>query len=145
MTELTQQITSWKYERLRQIAEDKPELINEKEGEWFPLDWALRASNYVAYTFLLRNGAHGSYPILDSRELLVRYVEQLCNEYFSAGWLSGIESSIWEQLFAHRRVFFVGQEPAHGLSEGEKEDLRYLLRQCNIASREQFVELGSES
>ena len=92
----------------------------------------------------MRNDAHGSYPILDSRKLLVRYVEQLCNEYFCAGWLSGIESSNWEQIFANRQIFFDGQEPAHSLSDGGKDDLQYLLQQCNITCREQFVELESE-
>jgi len=77
-------------------------------------------------------------------QLLVRYVEQLCNEYFCAGWLSGIESSNWEQIFANRQIFFDGQEPAHSLSDGEKDDLQYLLQQCNITCREQFVELESE-
>ena len=140
MTELTRHITSWRDEALRALAQDSPELINEKEGEWFPLDWALRANNYLAYTFLLRNGARGIYPILESRLLLVSYVEQLCREYFAATWLPGIGESIWEQALGNREVFFDDQEPTFSLSVGEKEDLQFLMQQSGITSRKQFLD-----
>ena len=55
--------------------------------------------------------------------------------------MDGIERSVWEQIFEDRKVFFDGQEPEYGLSDSEKEDIKYLLNLCNINNFDNFYEV----
>ena len=143
MLDLTKAISSWKDDEVRRLVREHPELVNAVYHSKRPLDWALQHGNFIAYATLLRAGAKSNHPPIDSQGLLGRYIYQICHNYFCAGWLDNIEKSIWAQIFEGKTFFYVEESSDKGMSEGEKEDIKFLLECCNIHSKEEFIGFGS--
>jgi hypothetical protein len=53
--------------------------------------------------------------------------------------MDGIAASVWEQVSEQRKVVFDGHDPAVGMSESEKEDVRWLLQACSVQSKEALL------
>lgn len=125
------------------MVREHPELVNAVYNSKRPLDWALQYGNFIAYATLMRVGAKGNHGLIDIQELLGRYIYQICHNYFRSGWLDDIENSIWAQLFEGKSFFYTEEGNDKGMSEGEKEDIKFLLECCHINSKEEFIGFGS--
>lgn len=143
MLDLTKAICANNDEKVRHLVKQHPELINAVYRSKRSLDWALQHGNFISYATLLRVGAKGTHDAIDNRELLGRYIYQICHNYFRSGWLEDIESSIWGQVFQGNSYFYVEADNDQGMSDGEKEDIKFLLKVCHITTEEEFVGFGA--
>ena len=149
MSEISNLIISGEYEDLVEYTRANPNKINVYEnvsafeGRVYPLDWALKAGNYLKYSHLLRMGAISEKTQPTPIEVLKRTIFEICHSYYCAGSMAGMEESIWNQLFDGQKVFF-NDDAQMSLSDSEKEDLKNLVSICNFKSKNEFIEKLSE-
>ena len=142
MLDLTNAISALEDDKVRRLVATHPELVNAVYDSKRPLDWALHHGNFIAYATLLRAGAKGNHEVIDHQELLGRHIYQICHNYFRSGWLDNIEKAIWEQLFEGKSSFYSQEGGGNGLSVGEIEDIKFLLKCCHINSIDEFIGFG---
>jgi len=82
MIDLSEAICADNDEEVRRLVQEHPELINAMYNSKRPLDLALQHGNFISYATLLRVGAKRIHDGIDSRELLGRYIYQICHNYF---------------------------------------------------------------
>jgi hypothetical protein len=141
MTALTRAIVNHDLEAIVKLVAEDRGLLEKAENGWLPVDWARRTGNFATLTRLYRVMGDDA-PEFSARQILRTYFEVLRDDEFEPVSADAAASMLWATLF-EGGSFMVGRfKRPFVSSEGQAEDLRFLIHRAGIRSSGELVGVG---